>query len=135
MPLLPRLRSALDPSSLMFVRLRQVVWLYGATAPSEVAGCSTQEASMFKATAREVNQAIKTPRSNPTTRRGLRHHGRLARARLQGTTEALGSGAKFRMDGTEQEDELRDYERVPESGEAFMYVAMSPLMVRRLARS
>ena len=39
------------------------------------------------------------------------------------------------MDGTEQEDELRDYERVPESGEAFMYVAMSPLMVRRLARS
>jgi putative transposase len=29
----------------------------------------------------------------------------------------------------------KDYERVPESGEAFMYVAMSRLMVRRLARS
>jgi putative transposase len=28
----------------------------------------------------------------------------------------------------------KDYERVPESGEAFMYVAMSRLMVRRLAR-
>jgi hypothetical protein len=49
----------------MFVRLRQVVWLYGATAPSEVAGCSTQDASMFKATTREVNHAIKAPRSKP----------------------------------------------------------------------
>lgn len=29
----------------------------------------------------------------------------------------------------------KDYERVPESGEAFMYLAMSRLMVRRLARS
>jgi putative transposase len=28
----------------------------------------------------------------------------------------------------------KDYERVPQSGEAFMYVAMSRLMVRRLAR-
>jgi len=37
--------------------------------------------------------------------------------------------------GTEQEDELRDYERLPESAEAFVYVAMSRLMVRRLARS
>ena len=29
----------------------------------------------------------------------------------------------------------KDYERIPETGEAFMYVAMSRLMARRLARS
>jgi putative transposase len=29
----------------------------------------------------------------------------------------------------------KDYERLPESGEALIYVAMSRLMVRRLARS
>ena len=29
----------------------------------------------------------------------------------------------------------KDYERLPESGEAFIYAAMSRLMVRRLARS
>ena len=29
----------------------------------------------------------------------------------------------------------KDYERLPESSEAFIYVAMSRLMVRRLARS
>jgi putative transposase len=29
----------------------------------------------------------------------------------------------------------KDYERLPESGEAFIYVAMSRLMVRRLVRS
>ena len=29
----------------------------------------------------------------------------------------------------------KDYERLPESGEAFIYVAMRRLMVRRLARS
>jgi len=28
----------------------------------------------------------------------------------------------------------KDYERMPEGGEAFMYVAMGRLMVRRLAR-
>ncbi len=36
---------------------------------------------------------------------------------------------------TEQENELKDYERLTESGEAFIYVAMSRLMARRLARS
>ena len=30
---------------------------------------------------------------------------------------------------------IKDYERLPESGEAFIYVAMSRLMLRRLARS
>ena len=29
----------------------------------------------------------------------------------------------------------KDYERLPQTGEAFIYVAMSRLMVRRLARS
>jgi hypothetical protein len=29
----------------------------------------------------------------------------------------------------------KDYEKLPESGEAFIYVAMSRLMARRLARS
>jgi len=29
----------------------------------------------------------------------------------------------------------KDYERLPESGEAFIYVAMSRLMLKRLARS
>jgi hypothetical protein len=29
----------------------------------------------------------------------------------------------------------KDYERLPESGEAFIYIAMSRLMVRRLVRS
>jgi hypothetical protein len=38
------------------------------------------------------------------------------------------------LDGPEQEDELRDYERLTESSEAFIYVAMSRLMVRRLVR-
>ena len=39
------------------------------------------------------------------------------------------------MDRSEQEDELRDYERLAATGEAFIYVAMSRLMLRRLARS
>jgi len=29
----------------------------------------------------------------------------------------------------------KDYERLPESGEAFIYVAMTRLVVKRLARS
>jgi hypothetical protein len=29
----------------------------------------------------------------------------------------------------------KDYERLPKSSEAFIYVAMSPLMARRLTRS
>jgi hypothetical protein len=34
---------------------------------------------------------------------------------------------------SEQEDELRDYERLCASAEAFVYTAMIRLMVRRLA--
>jgi hypothetical protein len=39
------------------------------------------------------------------------------------------------MVGTEQEDEPMDYERLPESSEAFIYAAMSGPMARRSARS
>ena len=49
--------------------------------------------------------------------------------------EEMDSGAHLRLVGTEQEAESKDYERLPESGEAFIYVAMSRLMARRLARS
>jgi hypothetical protein len=37
--------------------------------------------------------------------------------------------------GPEREDEPRDYERLPGSGEALIHVAMSRPMARRLARS
>jgi hypothetical protein len=43
-------------------------------------------------------------------------------------------GADDRLDRPPQAHELRDYERLPESAEAFIYVAMSRLMLRRLAR-
>jgi hypothetical protein len=58
-----------------------------------------------------------------------------ATARVRRAAEEVGRGADDRLDRPEQEDELRDYERLPESGEAFIYVAMSRLMARRLARS
>jgi hypothetical protein len=48
---------------------------------------------------------------------------------------ALGGGEDLLMVGPEQEDEPMDYERLPETGEAFIYAAMSRLMARRLARS
>jgi hypothetical protein len=48
---------------------------------------------------------------------------------------ALGSRKDFLVVGTEQEAEPMDYERLPESSEAFIYVAKSRLMARRLARS
>jgi hypothetical protein len=49
--------------------------------------------------------------------------------------EKMDRGADLLVALSEQEDELRDYERLPETGEAFIYVAMSRLMARRLARS
>ena len=48
---------------------------------------------------------------------------------------ALGCGAYLFLAFSEQEDEQRLRERLPESGEAFIYAAMRRLMVRRLARS
>jgi hypothetical protein len=49
--------------------------------------------------------------------------------------EEMDRGEDLRLVGPEQEDEPMDYERLPESGEAFIYAAMSRLMARRLARS
>ena len=70
-------------------------------------------------------------------RRGCR--GRLgeivAAQRLPGTTSSVGGGANVLLDRPQQEDELMDYERLTETSEAFIYVAMSRLMVKRLARS
>jgi hypothetical protein len=47
----------------------------------------------------------------------------------------LGNGTDDRLDRPQQEDELRDYARLAATSEAFIYVAMSRLMLRRLARS
>jgi putative transposase len=58
----------------------------------------------------------------------------LAAARLPGVTEAVGGGADIFW--IEQNRRMsKDYERLPETSEAFVYVAMSRLMARRLARS
>ncbi len=48
--------------------------------------------------------------------------------------EGVGGGAHFSWLGQSRRLS-KDYERLPESGEAFIHVAMSRLMVRRLARS
>ena len=48
--------------------------------------------------------------------------------------EEVGRRADIFLVGAEQEDEPMDYERLPESSEAFIYAAMSRLMARRLAR-
>ena len=47
----------------------------------------------------------------------------------------LGGGADVFLDRSQQEDALRDYEGLTETSEAFIYVTMSCLMVRRSARS
>jgi hypothetical protein len=59
----------------------------------------------------------------------------VAPQRLRGVAEEVGGGADDRLDRPQQEDELRDYERLAATSEAFIYVAMSRLMLRRLARS
>jgi hypothetical protein len=53
---------------------------------------------------------------------------------LPGVAEKVGGGADIFVDGPEQEDE-QDHERLTETSEAFIYLAMSRLMARRLARS
>jgi putative transposase len=75
------------------------------------------------------------PGSGPKRRCGARLAEAHATPRVRSAAEEVGSGEDVFMDRPEQDDELRDYERLPESGEAFIYVAMSRLMVRRLARS
>ena len=57
-----------------------------------------------------------------------------AAAGVRGSGWAVGGGAHLLLVRAEQEDELRDYERLCQSAEAFVYAAMIRLMVRRLAR-
>jgi hypothetical protein len=45
------------------------------------------------------------------------------------------SRADVFLAGTEQEDEPMDYERLTATSESFIYVAMTRVMVRRLARA
>ena len=56
-------------------------------------------------------------------------------ARLPSAGSWVGCRADVFVDRPEQEDKLRDYERLTETSEAFIYVAMSCLMARRLVRS
>jgi len=74
------------------------------------------------------------PRNGP--RRARRSTGR-GSCRREGTWLCLGGGwwRDLLVAGPEQEDELRDYERLCASAEAFVYAAMIRLMVRRLARA
>jgi hypothetical protein len=58
-----------------------------------------------------------------------------AAARVRGSASEAGGGEDLLVAGPEQEDELRDYERLCASAEAFVYAAMIRLMVRRLARA
>jgi len=54
---------------------------------------------------------------------------------LSGLGEAVGGGAVLRLALPQSPYEPRDYERLCATGEAFVYVAMTRLMVRRLARA
>jgi hypothetical protein len=53
---------------------------------------------------------------------------------LPDAAEEVGGGAYAVLDRPAKEDELRDYERLCASGEAFVYAAMIRLMTRRIAR-
>lgn len=52
-----------------------------------------------------------------------------------GLATQVGGGAHLRLDGPQPQDGQRDYERLCATGEAFIYAAMTRLMVRRLARA
>jgi hypothetical protein len=56
-------------------------------------------------------------------------------ARVRGFAEEVGGGEDLLLAWPEQEDEPMDYERLCASAEAFVYMAMIRLMVRRLARA
>jgi hypothetical protein len=58
-----------------------------------------------------------------------------AAAGVRGFASAVGRRANLFLAFSEQEDELRDYERLCASAEAFVYAAMIRVMVRRLARA
>jgi hypothetical protein len=57
------------------------------------------------------------------------------RSEAFGVAEEVGGAEDLLLALAEPPYELRDYERLPESSEAFVYAAMSRLMVRRLARA
>ena len=59
----------------------------------------------------------------------------VAAQRLPGPTTSVGGRADVLLDRTQPADELKDYESVTEKSEAFIYVAMSRFIVKRLARS
>src|SRR5829696_7992224 len=68
-------------------------------------------------------------------RRQTDHRSARNRAWFRTRTMSLGGGKDIFLDRSEQEDELRDYERfLCASGEALVYAVMIRLMVRRLAR-
>jgi hypothetical protein len=58
-----------------------------------------------------------------------------ATAGISGPPTPLGGGTLICLDWPQQEDELRDYEKLCATSEAFVYAAMSRLMLRRLART
>jgi transposase len=58
-----------------------------------------------------------------------------ATKRFSSASAQMGRGEDVLVDLSEQEDEPMDYERLAESSEAFVYAAMTRLMVRRLARA
>ena len=58
-----------------------------------------------------------------------------AAKRLSSSSAQMGRGEDLLLALSEQEDEPMDYERLAESSEAFVYAAMTRLMVRRLARA
>jgi hypothetical protein len=47
----------------------------------------------------------------------------------------MGGGEDILVDRPEPQAELRDYEKLTATSEAFVYVAMTRLMARRLAHS
>jgi putative transposase len=58
-----------------------------------------------------------------------------ASTRFPGTASAVGSGTHLFLDRSENRRMSKDYERLTETSEAFIYVTMSRLMVRRLTHS
>jgi hypothetical protein len=52
-----------------------------------------------------------------------------------GPAQEVGGGAHLQVDLSQPEDGQKDYERWCATGEAFVYAAMTRLMVRRLARA
>ena len=59
----------------------------------------------------------------------------VAAQRLSRSTSPMGGGKNLFLDRPQNRRMSKDYERLTETSEAFIYVAMSRLMVKRLARS